>query len=440
MYDAFISYRRDGGFEMARLVYEHLKAAGLNPFFDLEELQAGHFNEDLYRAIEDSPNFLLVLPKNSLARCVSEDDWLRLEIEHAISQNKNIIPLMLDGFIWDTSLPESLKEIQYYNGVKISREYFDASIAKLIEMLTDVVGNKAVKQDSKRVERVGNKYLSFEDKEEFARLKIQQELMRDFDTAVYDEVKQSYSEIRILDVGSNNGDFIMDRLGSSDNVSMVIGLEFDAGSVDAANSKYGGEGKARFYTADVESSDFADLLDKIVADNGIESFNVINISMLLLHLKTPYQLLKKLRKYLSSDGTLIIKDIDDGLNIAYPDDNGDFARVVDICKKNEASGFRESGRQILTLLTRAGYRDIQLRNLGISTIGMNYDQRSALFETYFSFVLGDAKIQVDRHPQDKRAKADYEWYLEHYDDLEEKFHDSGFFFLLGFLLVTAAKQ
>ncbi len=31
MYDVFISYRRDGGFEMARLLYEHLKSAGLNP-------------------------------------------------------------------------------------------------------------------------------------------------------------------------------------------------------------------------------------------------------------------------------------------------------------------------------------------------------------------------------------------------------------------------
>lgn len=38
MYDVFISYRRDGGFEMARLLYDHLKGIGLNPFFDLEKL------------------------------------------------------------------------------------------------------------------------------------------------------------------------------------------------------------------------------------------------------------------------------------------------------------------------------------------------------------------------------------------------------------------
>ena len=79
MYDVFISYRRDGGFEMARLLYDHLKGIGLNPFFDLEKLCSGQFNEKLYREIEDSANFLLVLPPKSLERCKNENDWVRLD-------------------------------------------------------------------------------------------------------------------------------------------------------------------------------------------------------------------------------------------------------------------------------------------------------------------------------------------------------------------------
>ena len=38
MYDLFLSYRRDGGFATARLLYERLKGLGVNVFFDLEEL------------------------------------------------------------------------------------------------------------------------------------------------------------------------------------------------------------------------------------------------------------------------------------------------------------------------------------------------------------------------------------------------------------------
>lgn len=82
MYDIFISYRRDGGFEMARLLYDRLQDMGLNVFFDLEELRSGKFNVKLFGAIDDSSNFLLVLPPNSLDRCKNEDDWLRIEIEY----------------------------------------------------------------------------------------------------------------------------------------------------------------------------------------------------------------------------------------------------------------------------------------------------------------------------------------------------------------------
>ena len=69
MYDLFISYRRDGGHEMARLLYEHLKLKGLNCFFDLEELGSGQFNIKLLRCIEESDNFVLILSPNALERC-----------------------------------------------------------------------------------------------------------------------------------------------------------------------------------------------------------------------------------------------------------------------------------------------------------------------------------------------------------------------------------
>ena len=89
--DVFISYRRDGGYALARLLYECLHKENISAFLDLEELRSGPFNEKLYSAIESSENFVLVLPQNALDRCSSENDWLRLEIEHAIKHKKNII-------------------------------------------------------------------------------------------------------------------------------------------------------------------------------------------------------------------------------------------------------------------------------------------------------------------------------------------------------------
>ena len=161
--------------------------------------------------------------------------------------------------------------------------------------------------------------------------------------------------------------------------------------------------------------------------------------MVLLHLKSPFRLLKVVRKYLSRGGIIIIKDIDDGLNMAYPDPDGSFARIIDICNKNETSGFRHSGRQIYTLLHRAGYRNIALRKQGLSVVGMDCDERFAMFDTYFSFILEDLKIMKERYPNDKRIARDLEWYEKNYETFEENFQDESFYFSLGFMILTATK-
>ncbi|MBR3765583.1 MAG: toll/interleukin-1 receptor domain-containing protein, partial [Muribaculaceae bacterium] len=89
-YDIFISYRRDGGLELADSIYQRLINAGYSVFIDLEQLNSGRFNEKLLTVIENCTDFILVLPPNALDRCSDADDWVRLEIEHAKKHNKNI--------------------------------------------------------------------------------------------------------------------------------------------------------------------------------------------------------------------------------------------------------------------------------------------------------------------------------------------------------------
>lgn len=55
-YDAYISYRRDGGFNIARLLLDRLEQNGLRVFFDIEELSNGKFNEKLYSTIDNCNN------------------------------------------------------------------------------------------------------------------------------------------------------------------------------------------------------------------------------------------------------------------------------------------------------------------------------------------------------------------------------------------------
>ena len=133
----FISYRRDGGEIMAQLIHDRLVARGLPVFYDIESLKSGAFDVKLYEEIERCENFLLILPPQGLDRCVYEEDWVRKEISHALALKKNIIPVMLRGFEFPQNMPEDIKGVSLYSGVRVDNmDYFDAKIDKIVSMLT----------------------------------------------------------------------------------------------------------------------------------------------------------------------------------------------------------------------------------------------------------------------------------------------------------------
>ena len=106
-YDVFISYRREGGEQKARIIQQALIARGYNVFLDFDELRDGKFNEALKKAIVETPIFLILLTRGCLDRCVNEGDWVRVEIETAIESNCRILPVNPDGE-FDGKFPEEL--------------------------------------------------------------------------------------------------------------------------------------------------------------------------------------------------------------------------------------------------------------------------------------------------------------------------------------------
>jgi hypothetical protein len=133
-YDIFLSYRRDGGEAMATLLRDRLVAKGYRVFFDIEGLNSGSFNTALLTVIEDCTDFVLIGSKGCLDRCVNDGDWVRLEIAHALKNNKNIVPIMMRDFAFPDVLPEDIEALRLQNGVNAnSHEYFDAAIERLSE-------------------------------------------------------------------------------------------------------------------------------------------------------------------------------------------------------------------------------------------------------------------------------------------------------------------
>ena len=111
-YDIFISYRRVGGAQYARILQLMLIQRGYKVFLDYDELTDGVFSDKIREAVKAAPVFMLVLSGGSMTRCANEGDWVREEITLAVKLGKHIIPVnpdnSFDGF--PEGMPEELKE------------------------------------------------------------------------------------------------------------------------------------------------------------------------------------------------------------------------------------------------------------------------------------------------------------------------------------------
>ena len=64
-FDIFISYRREGGLELADSIYQRLINAGYSAFLDLEQLNSGKFNTKLIEVIEQCQEKMRESPKTT---------------------------------------------------------------------------------------------------------------------------------------------------------------------------------------------------------------------------------------------------------------------------------------------------------------------------------------------------------------------------------------
>ena len=142
-FDIFISYRREGGFEVAKLIKDLLTRDGYSVSFDMDNLLNGDFNKELLKRIAECEDFILILDahafKSTLEGRAKQNDWLRLELSEALRLGKNVVPIMLDGFTeFPANLPDDIADIRYKNGPQYTKVYFDAFYDKLKHFIREV--------------------------------------------------------------------------------------------------------------------------------------------------------------------------------------------------------------------------------------------------------------------------------------------------------------
>jgi len=139
IYEVFISYRRIGGAETARLVQIALERRNFAVFLDVDDLPSGHFDESLLKVIEQTPGFVVILNKDALSIKEHKSDWVRKEVAHALKCTRHIVPITLDEFSFN-DLDAELAELSRHNAVSYSHEYFEASMDQLAKQLNHIRG------------------------------------------------------------------------------------------------------------------------------------------------------------------------------------------------------------------------------------------------------------------------------------------------------------
>ena len=134
-FQIFISYRRDGGEFLAGRVSDKLSDMGYSVFYDIESMRSVAFNSQIFTAIDQCEDVLLVLPPKGLDRCADENDWVRKEIEYALATQKNIIPLIMRDFTFPADMPASISPVAMCEGVLVDSHYFDAVISRICTLM-----------------------------------------------------------------------------------------------------------------------------------------------------------------------------------------------------------------------------------------------------------------------------------------------------------------
>ncbi len=141
----FISYRRTNK-PWALFIYQSLTNHGYDVFIDFQNINSGNFEAAILDNIKARAHFVVVLTPSALEDCKKPGDWLRREIEAAMDEKRNIVPLMVEGFDFGSPLIKNaltgkLAALSQINGLRIPDDYPFEAMDRLRERYLSVALN-----------------------------------------------------------------------------------------------------------------------------------------------------------------------------------------------------------------------------------------------------------------------------------------------------------
>jgi len=133
--DIYISYKRDYSADLASNLAYRLSVKRYDVFFDLESMGRGDYRTQIYSNIDQAKDVLIIIHPNSFCNAFNgHEDWFLIEVEYALKQGKNIIPILTSGAdqnVLKNTLPKHLNQIAYINSPKFNLFHINDYLALL---------------------------------------------------------------------------------------------------------------------------------------------------------------------------------------------------------------------------------------------------------------------------------------------------------------------
>ena len=439
--DLFISYEHESKI-IADNICSVLESKGIRCWYAPRDVR-GDYATSIVEAIEHCKVFVLVL--NPAA---SESPHVLNEVEMAYQRilkgEITIVPFKVENGVFSKAMEYYVKRLHWIDAASDS---LDKAILELYEKLIPVLGIERVTNNENNndenhetnLKRKVNQYYSADNLVEVKRLFGEEAFLYDIERPYYDRLFYNKEKAVVLDFNVLCPYHAVKKFADRTEVSKVAYLTYSEPSVLEGNEmlKQNGDNEnKKFFLFDQSTTKVEEALPKILNELNATGFDFLNLTMSIMDFGNPFKILNKIKKFLNPGAVAFIRDVDDGVVFAYPDEKGLFKEVQNFYKYDTLSGSRESGRQIYDLMKKLGAIDVRLERCGINTTGMDYHRKHLVFESWFGFIPNDFKIMLERDPQDKIAKKIIEWLDEHYDDLEEQFSQPNFIFNSGYVIYT----
>jgi TIR domain len=141
MASIFISYRRSDAAGHAGRLYDQLamRFGEANIFKDLDSMEPGaDFAEVIEETVARCDALIAVIGSDWVSpRLEDPDDWVRLEIAHALARKVRVVPVLVEGAKMPapSELPDDLSPLTRRHAVDLSETGWNAQVAELLDRL-----------------------------------------------------------------------------------------------------------------------------------------------------------------------------------------------------------------------------------------------------------------------------------------------------------------